>query len=55
VAARGGDATLLWLGDFGIYGDSHMMFWEKHSDQIAQVVLDWIEEKVERTKHGQTN
>jgi pimeloyl-ACP methyl ester carboxylesterase len=48
INAAGGDATLLWMGDFGIYGDSHLMMWGKHSDEIAGVVLDWIEKHVEK-------
>jgi pimeloyl-ACP methyl ester carboxylesterase len=50
VVAAGGDATLLWMGDFGILGDSHMMMWGAHSDEIAQVVLNWIEKHVEKRK-----
>jgi len=48
INAAGGDATWLSLYDIGIYGNSHMMYWEKNSDEIAQVLLDWIEQHVEK-------
>ena len=41
-AAAGGDATQVQLPALGIQGDSHMYFWENHSFQIAQIVVDWI-------------
>jgi hypothetical protein len=50
VNAAGGDATWLSLYDIGIYGNSHMMFWEKNNEEIAQVLLDWIEGHVERPR-----
>ncbi|KAL9010350.1 MAG: hypothetical protein Q9173_004702 [Seirophora scorigena] len=33
----------LYLPDAGIKGNGHVMFLEKNSDDIAQVVVDWIE------------
>jgi pimeloyl-ACP methyl ester carboxylesterase len=48
VNAAGGDVTWQSLYDLGIYGNSHMMFWEENSDEIARVVLDWIEDHVDR-------
>mgnify|MGYP001603393864 CR=1 FL=1 len=30
------------LADIGIYGNSHMHFIEKNSDQIARVLVGWI-------------
>lgn len=50
VNAAGGNATWLSLYDLGIYGNSHMMFWEENNEQIAQLILDWIEDNVERPK-----
>ncbi|KAL8655172.1 MAG: hypothetical protein Q9210_001044 [Variospora velana] len=35
----------LYLPDAGIKGNGHMMFLEKNSDDVAQVVMDWIERK----------
>ena len=46
IIAAGGDATQVQLPDFGIVGDSHMDFWENHSFQIAQIVVDWIGDHV---------
>jgi pimeloyl-ACP methyl ester carboxylesterase len=46
IIAAGGDATQIQLPDLGIVGDSHMYFWENHSDQIAQIVVDWIADHV---------
>jgi hypothetical protein len=43
---KGGDATNIFLPDLGISGNSHMMFWENQSDQIAQIVVDWIADHV---------
>jgi pimeloyl-ACP methyl ester carboxylesterase len=34
------------LAELGIRGNGHMMFLEKNSDAIAQVVVDWLEKKV---------
>ena len=42
ILAAGGDATQIQLPDFGLVGHSHMYFWENDSDQIAQIVIDWI-------------
>jgi hypothetical protein len=38
----GGHATNLSLPTIGIHGNGHMMMLEKNSDQIAQVLIDWI-------------
>lgn len=50
INSSGGDATWLSLYDIGIFGNSHAMFWEDNSDEIAQVLLDWIDEHVEKPK-----
>jgi pimeloyl-ACP methyl ester carboxylesterase len=50
VNAAGGDATWLSLYDLGIFGNSHMMFWEENNEEIAQLILEWIEEHVERAR-----
>jgi pimeloyl-ACP methyl ester carboxylesterase len=39
--------TWLKLQDIGIHGNGHFMFIEKNSDEVAGVVLDWIESHVE--------
>jgi len=43
----GVEHTWLKLQDIGINGNGHFMFIEKNSDQVAGVVLDWIENHVE--------
>jgi hypothetical protein len=48
VTAAGGDATWQSLYDLGIYGNSHMMFWEENNDEIAGIIFDWIEQHVSR-------
>jgi pimeloyl-ACP methyl ester carboxylesterase len=46
----GVDANFTWLKlqDIGIKGNGHFMFIEKNSDQIAGVVLDWIQSHVRK-------
>ena len=34
--------TFIRLADIGIHGNGHMMMMEKNSDQIAQVIVDWL-------------
>ncbi|KAH7374732.1 Alpha/Beta hydrolase protein [Plectosphaerella cucumerina] len=38
----GGDPEYIKLGDIGIKGNGHFMHLEKNSDEIADVVSDWI-------------
>jgi len=35
------------LQDIGIHGNGHFMFIEKNSNEVAGVVLNWIESHVE--------
>jgi pimeloyl-ACP methyl ester carboxylesterase len=44
----GAKPTHLRLADAGLRGNGHMMMMEKNSDQVAQLVLDWIEKNVPR-------
>ena len=34
------------LDELGIQGNGHMMMFEKNSDEVAQVILEWIEKNV---------
>jgi pimeloyl-ACP methyl ester carboxylesterase len=43
VTKAGGNGTNIYLPDIGITGNSHMMFWDRNSDQIAKVMVDWIQ------------
>jgi pimeloyl-ACP methyl ester carboxylesterase len=37
---------LIKLPELGIHGNGHMMMAEKNSDQIAQVIVDWLQKSV---------
>lgn len=40
---QAGVNTTHWnLGDFGIHGNGHLVFMEKNSDQVAQLLQGWI-------------
>ena len=39
----GAHVTFVKLADIGIHGNGHMMMLEKNSDQIAQVISDWLD------------
>jgi pimeloyl-ACP methyl ester carboxylesterase len=46
LAQAGVPTTFIRLADIGIRGNGHMMMMEKNSDQIAQVIVDWLEKAV---------
>lgn len=46
LVALGGDASTLWLPDAGIYGNGHTMMLELNSEQIADLIEDWVKEHV---------
>ena len=60
INAAGGDATYLSLPTLpaspifdqipqvGIWGNDHIMMWNDNSDELAQILLDWIEQHVEK-------
>jgi pimeloyl-ACP methyl ester carboxylesterase len=51
INAAGGNATYVDLiADRGIWGNGHLPMWENNSDQIAQLLLDWIESTVTRRR-----
>ena len=39
----GGDATVVYLPDEGITGNSHFMFQELNNAEIADLIFDWLE------------
>lgn len=45
----GARAQLLWLGDVGIDGNGHMAMIEPGSDEIASILLDWIDKVKEKS------
>ena len=42
----GVDVDFIKLANLGITGNGHMMMLEKNSDEVARVVVDWLEENV---------
>lgn len=62
IKAAGGDATYLSLPKLpktplfdripqaGIWGNDHILMWNTNSDQIAGLVLKWIEKHIEKKK-----
>jgi hypothetical protein len=47
VNAAGGDATMMHLPKYGVFGNSHMLMQDKNSNQVADLILKWIDEHVE--------
>ncbi len=43
----GGDAEMMHLPALGIHGNSHMLMQDRNSDQLADLVLAWIDKHVE--------
>jgi hypothetical protein len=43
----GGDATMMHLPAMGIKGNSHMLMQDKNSDQLADLVIAWIDRHAE--------
>jgi len=39
--------SFIKLADLGIHGNGHMMMLEKNSDQVAQVIADWLDTAVD--------
>jgi len=44
----GGDAEMIHLPALGIHGNSHMLMQDRNSDQLAGLVIAWIDKHVER-------
>ena len=40
----------LWPPDLGIHGNSHMIMNDKNSDQIADLIMNWIDANVGKKK-----
>jgi hypothetical protein len=45
--------TFIKLADLGIHGNGHMMMLEKNSDQVAQVIANWLDRVLEAAEAGQ--
>ena len=50
VNAAAGDATMMHLPKYSQFGNSHMLMQDKNSNQVADLILKWIDEHVEN-KH----
>lgn len=46
VNAAGGNATVYVLPDHGIEGNSHMMMMDNNSEELADIIEDWIRDNV---------
>ncbi len=46
----GGDAEMMHLPALGIKGNSHMLMQDRNSDQLADLVIAWIDRHVENKK-----
>jgi len=49
MRAAGGDAQMMHLPKLGLKGNSHMLMQDKNSLQVADLVIEWIDEHVERS------
>ena len=47
LAQAGVGVAFIKLADLGIHGNGHMMMLEKNSDQVAQVIANWLDKAVE--------
>ena len=50
INAAGGDATMMHLPKYGQFGNSYMLMQDKNSNQVADLILKWIDEHVENRK-----
>jgi pimeloyl-ACP methyl ester carboxylesterase len=48
----GGDAQMMYLPALGIKGNSHMLMQDRNSNQLADLVIGWIDGHVEKKKGG---
>jgi pimeloyl-ACP methyl ester carboxylesterase len=53
VKNAGGDAVMMYLPKMGIKGNSHMLMQDRNSLQLADLIIDWIDERVESQGKGQ--
>jgi len=52
LKAAGGDAQMLNPADRGIRGNSHMIMQDKNHLQVADLILQWIDEHVSKRRSG---
>ncbi len=46
----GGDAEMMYLPAMGIKGNSHMLMQDRNSNQLADLLIAWIDRHVESRK-----
>ena len=49
------DPTLMHLPKLGIKGNSHMLMQDKNNLQLADLILAWIDQRVEGKKASRTH
>jgi hypothetical protein len=47
VKKSGGDAEMMHLPALGIHGNSHMLMQDRNSDQLADLVIAWLDKHVD--------
>ena len=52
LKAAGGQAQMLSPAETGFHGNSHMIMQDKNNQQIADLILKWIDERVSKGKTG---
>jgi len=50
VNGAGGDMTFDLLPALGLHGNSHMMMQDLNNLQVADIILEWIEDHVDRKR-----
>jgi pimeloyl-ACP methyl ester carboxylesterase len=50
VTDAGGDAEMMYLPKLGIKGNSHMLMQDKNNLQLADLIMAWIDQHVEKKK-----
>src|SRR4030095_8019577 len=53
VKDAGGDAVMMYLPQMGIKGNSHMLMQDRKSLQLADLIIEWIDQHVENQGKGQ--
>jgi pimeloyl-ACP methyl ester carboxylesterase len=50
LTSAGGDAQMMYLPQMGIKGNSHMLMQDKNNLQLADLILSWLDQHVEKKK-----
>jgi hypothetical protein len=48
ISAAGGDMTFVSLPAVGVAGNSHMFMQDKNNLQVADLLVEWVSEHVDR-------